>query len=120
MNRSSILAIALAFVACASPPHGATSSSGAAVSRQMERLGRGLVAVPTGRNHVFVSWRLLGTDPDGVGFNLYRIVGSAEPVSIARVKTPRGASTRRPSSRRRAPPTRSTSARPSRTWCAPS
>jgi len=48
----------------------------------MERLGRGLVAVPAGANRVFVSWRLLGTDPDGVAFNLYRIVGTAAPVRV--------------------------------------
>jgi rhamnogalacturonan endolyase len=29
-----------------------------------------------------VSWRLLGTDPDGVAFNLYRIVGDAAPVRV--------------------------------------
>ena len=48
----------------------------------MERLNRGLVAVPAGANRVFVSWRLLGTDPDGVAFNVYRIVGSAAPVRV--------------------------------------
>ncbi len=48
----------------------------------MERLDRGLVAVPAGANRVFVSWRLLGTDPDGVAFNLYRIVGTAAPVRV--------------------------------------
>ena len=48
----------------------------------MERLNRGLVAVSQGRNRVFVSWRLLGTDPDGVAFNLYRIVGGAAPVRV--------------------------------------
>jgi rhamnogalacturonan endolyase len=48
----------------------------------MERLGRGLVAVHQGGGRVFVSWRLLGTDPDGVAFNLYRIVGNAAPVRV--------------------------------------
>src|SRR5690606_7024331 len=46
-----------------------------AAQRQMERLDRGVVAVPTGEGDVFVSWRLLGTDPEGVAFDLYRIVG---------------------------------------------
>ena len=39
--------------------------------RQMERIDRGLVAVRNG-NNVFFSWRLYGTDPIGVKFNLYR------------------------------------------------
>lgn len=40
--------------------------------RQVERLDRGLVAVPAagGGNHV--SWRLLATDPKGARFTLYR------------------------------------------------
>ena len=43
----------------------------AAQARQMESLNRGLVAVKTG-NGVFVSWRLLGTEPSSVSFNVYR------------------------------------------------
>ncbi|MDQ0877526.1 rhamnogalacturonan endolyase [Paenibacillus sp. V4I3] len=39
--------------------------------RQMEYLDRGLVAVKVDGG-VFVSWRLLGTDPSGVSFYLYR------------------------------------------------
>ena len=38
----------------------------------MENLDRGVVAVKEGKN-VFVSWRLLGFEPEGVGFNVYRI-----------------------------------------------
>jgi rhamnogalacturonan endolyase len=40
--------------------------------RQMERLGRGVVAVNQGDGKVFVSWRLLGDDPEATSFNLYR------------------------------------------------
>ena len=40
--------------------------------RQMETLDRGIVAVRTNPEEVFISWRLLGTDPAGTGFNLYR------------------------------------------------
>ena len=40
-------------------------------SRQVERLDRGVVAVATSGG-VFVSWRMLGTEADGVAFNLYR------------------------------------------------
>lgn len=43
----------------------------AATARQVEKLNRGLVNVRSGSGN-FVSWRLLGTDPSGVAFNLYR------------------------------------------------
>lgn len=39
--------------------------------KQMEKLDRGVVALVTA-NGVFVSWRLLGTEPAGVRFNVYR------------------------------------------------
>lgn len=39
--------------------------------RQMESLDRGLVAVKES-DHVYVGWRMLGTDPSTVAFNLYR------------------------------------------------
>ena len=73
--------LTLALLACATPPLGAPSPSSAG-ARQMERIGRGLVAVRQDSGRVFVSWRLLGTDPDGVAFNLYRIVGGAAPVRV--------------------------------------
>ncbi|KAJ4985779.1 fg-gap repeat family protein [Stagonosporopsis vannaccii] len=41
-------------------------------SRPMERLGRGVVAVRSSPNSTFISWRLLGLDPDEIGFNIYR------------------------------------------------
>ncbi len=50
--------------------------------RQMERLGRGIVAVNQGEGKVFVSWRLLGTEPDSVAFNLYRTTGNGQPVKL--------------------------------------
>jgi rhamnogalacturonan endolyase len=40
--------------------------------RQIEILDRGIVAVRTNPEEVFISWRLLGTDPEKVTFNLYR------------------------------------------------
>ena len=40
--------------------------------RYMEKLDRGVVAVQQSDGKVFVSWRLLASDPDGVGFNVYR------------------------------------------------
>src|SRR5262245_2747749 len=50
--------------------------------RHMENLGRGVVAIHQGDGKVFVGWRLLGTDPDDVAFNLYRSTGEAEPVRL--------------------------------------
>ncbi|WP_416905805.1 RICIN domain-containing protein [Micromonospora echinospora] len=47
--------------------------------RRMENLGRGMVAVRASATSVLVSWRLLGLDPDGIGFNVYRsTAGGAE------------------------------------------
>ncbi|AQZ68633.1 Predicted rhamnogalacturonan lyase in rhamnose utilization cluster [[Actinomadura] parvosata subsp. kistnae] len=40
-------------------------------TKQMEDLDRGVISVRSGSGNL-VSWRLLGTDPDGVAFNLYR------------------------------------------------
>ena len=39
---------------------------------QMERLDRGVVALPAQQEGIFVSWRLLGTDPKGTTFDLLR------------------------------------------------
>jgi rhamnogalacturonan endolyase len=50
--------------------------------RQMEDLNRGVVAVPQGDGSVFVSWRLFGTDPEGMAFNLYRVAGNGKPVRV--------------------------------------
>jgi rhamnogalacturonan endolyase len=50
--------------------------------RQMEKLGRGVVALNEGGGKIFVSWRMLGTDPDDIAFNLYRATDDGEPVKI--------------------------------------
>ncbi|MHA7967661.1 rhamnogalacturonan lyase family protein [Paenibacillus sp. CAU 1782] len=39
--------------------------------RQMEKLDRSVVAIET-ENGVYVGWRMLGTDPESVRFNVYR------------------------------------------------
>jgi len=52
-----------------------TCCSMAFAQRQMEYLNRGLVAVPDGKGNIFISWRLLVTDDDNVGFNVYRTAG---------------------------------------------
>ncbi len=58
--------------AAASVPAPAYSLVNPQSARQMEMLNRGLVAIRTGGTSVFLSWRLLGTDPSNIGFNLYR------------------------------------------------
>jgi rhamnogalacturonan endolyase len=50
--------------------------------RVMENLGRGVVAVRSGTSSVLVSWRLLGLDPDGIGFNVYRSAAGGAAVKL--------------------------------------
>ncbi|HEY4788846.1 MAG TPA: autotransporter-associated beta strand repeat-containing protein [Bacteroidales bacterium] len=50
--------------------------------RRMENLGRGVVAVRTGTSSAFISWRLLGNDPYGIGFNLYRSTAGGTAVKL--------------------------------------
>ena len=40
--------------------------------KQVEKLDRGLVAVRTSANEVYIGWRLFGTDPSNIAFNVYR------------------------------------------------
>lgn len=47
----------------------------ATAQRQMENLGRGLVAVRKNSTQAYLSWRLLATDPPDIGFNVYRTSG---------------------------------------------
>jgi rhamnogalacturonan endolyase len=48
----------------------------------METLGRGLVAVRTTDTDVYIGWRLLGTDPADIAFNVYRAKGAKKPVKL--------------------------------------
>ncbi|MCU0797217.1 MAG: autotransporter-associated beta strand repeat-containing protein [Akkermansiaceae bacterium] len=50
--------------------------------RVMEDLGRGVVAMRTGSGSTYVSWRMLGSDPDDIRFNLYRSVGGGTPLKL--------------------------------------
>jgi rhamnogalacturonan endolyase len=50
--------------------------------RQMENLGRGVVAIKQDPQKIFVSWRVLGTDPDNLAFNLYRASDGATPEKL--------------------------------------
>ncbi|MDT3404802.1 rhamnogalacturonan lyase [Mucilaginibacter terrae] len=50
--------------------------------RLMEKLGRGVVAINQGGGKVYVGWRMLGTDPDNLAFNLYRSAGNKAAVKL--------------------------------------
>lgn len=45
----------------------------------MENLGRGVVAVRSSGTQAYVGWRMLGTDPADIAFNLYRSTGGGAP-----------------------------------------
>ncbi len=63
------------------------ATTAAYAQRQMEKLGRGVVAIRASSTQVYVGWRLLATDPDDVGFNLYRVSGGGAPVQLTNNKT---------------------------------
>ena len=48
------------------------SVASASAQRQMEHLGRGVVVLHSASSQAYIGWRLLVTDPDNVGFNVYR------------------------------------------------
>jgi rhamnogalacturonan endolyase len=50
--------------------------------RAVENLGRGVVALRNSDTSAYVGWRLLGTDPSGLAFNVYRATAGAEPVRL--------------------------------------
>lgn len=49
--------------------------------RQMEFLDRGLIAVPSGED-VLVSWRMLGTDPEAVSFDVFKVENGGNPLKL--------------------------------------
>lgn len=49
----------------------------AQAARQMETVGRGVVAIKQADGKVFVSWRLTASEPRGLAFNLYRTAEGA-------------------------------------------
>jgi hypothetical protein len=59
--------------------------------RQMESLGRGMIVVRATTTQAYVGWRLLGDDPAGIAFNLYRSANGGAPVKLT--ATPLTAST---------------------------
>ena len=48
----------------------------------MENLNRGVVATRTSSTQVYVGWRFLGLDPDGISFHVFRSIGGAAPVQV--------------------------------------
>ena len=48
----------------------------------VENLGRGVIAIRTSENAVYVGWRLLGTDPSDIAFNVYRATGAGAPLKL--------------------------------------
>lgn len=66
-----VAAVALTAALTGAGVHLTRTAALAATARQVEKLDRGLVSVPQNGGN-FVSWRMLGTDPANVSFNLYR------------------------------------------------
>src|SRR5262245_11499361 len=48
----------------------------------VENLGRGVIAIRASDTTVYVGWRLLGTDPPDLAFNVYSATGAASPVKV--------------------------------------
>jgi rhamnogalacturonan endolyase len=55
---------------------------GDGLARQMEDLDRGVIALRRATNQVYVGWRMLGTDPTSVAFNLYRSTNGTRVVKL--------------------------------------
>ncbi len=50
--------------------------------RLMENLGRGVVAFRANDTNILISWRLLGLDPDNIGFNIYRATDGGTGIKL--------------------------------------
>ncbi|MFF3501067.1 hypothetical protein [Streptomyces sp. NPDC003247] len=74
MGSAAVVA-SVALLTDLSPLGNASTDQSSATARPMEKLGRGVVAVRSSDTDVLVSWRLLGLDPEGIGFNVYRSTG---------------------------------------------
>ena len=70
----STFTLKIVFLICISLP--------AFAQRQMENLGRGLIAIHQGKGKVYIGWRMLGTDPDNIAFNLYRSTNNAQALKL--------------------------------------
>lgn len=61
---------------------GPSTATKSPLVRQMEYLNRGIVAIRNASTTVHIGWRLLGTDPAGIAFNLYRSANGAPAVKL--------------------------------------
>lgn len=59
-----------------------TPAATSLAQRQMENLGRGVAVLNPGDGKIFIGWRMLGTDPDNIAFNVYRVTGKGEPSKL--------------------------------------
>lgn len=75
-----ILLLPLHFLSALNVSAGPTTSE--SKSRVMEKLGRGLVALRLDEKKVYLSWRMLSSDPSNVAFNVYRVTGNFGPVKL--------------------------------------
>src|SRR5687768_9346515 len=50
--------------------------------RHMENLGRGVIAIRQPANRIFLSWRILGTDPKNISFNVYRSTANNKAIKL--------------------------------------
>lgn len=74
MNKKLLTSVKvfLAFVLFSFPNLNYAQDAVVSTPKQVERLDRGLVAVRATSNKVFISWRVFGTDPSSISFNLYK------------------------------------------------
>jgi hypothetical protein len=56
--------------------------TGYATTRVVEKLDRGMLAMPRAEGKVYLGWRLLASDPAAVAFNLYRRSGTAAALKL--------------------------------------
>ncbi len=61
---------------------GPSTATKSPLVRQMEYLDRGMVAVRRSTSQAYIGWRLLGTDPSDIAFNLYRSAGGGAAVKL--------------------------------------
>src|SRR5262245_20309411 len=79
---ASILSILLFYIAASYLTPTAHMQQSPGGPSLMENLGRGVVAVRSTTTEVFISWRVLGTDPPDTAFNLYRSTGGGAPALL--------------------------------------
>ncbi|HPO16271.1 MAG TPA: silent information regulator protein Sir2 [Candidatus Hydrogenedentes bacterium] len=89
MKKITILLI-VALAGCAPLSHQQNSTGntekkavhGYAKKRVVEKLDRGLIAMPIEPGKVYVSWRLLKNDPDDIAFDVFRARDAESPVKL--------------------------------------